>query len=109
VKAKPLAVLDSNVIFHSVVTDHPNRAYHEKCRVLLERGLGCELDHILSLNPVVVVEVFSALRRLLNLDEAEFRTDSLASAFETHRFSASLEGGFAEFCSLGKGERGSRK
>jgi len=60
VEAKPLAVLDSNVIVYWVVTDYPTGAYHEKCRVVLETGLSGELDHISSLNPVVVIEVFSA-------------------------------------------------
>ena len=76
-KAKPLAILDSNVIVYSMVTDYPNKLYHRRCRVLLEKGLKGELDYILSLNPIVAVEVFSALRRLLNWNEAEFRTGSL--------------------------------
>ena len=76
-EAKPLAILDSNVIVYSMVTDYPNKLYHRRCRVLLEKGLKGELDYILSLNPVVAVEVFSALRRLLNWNEAEFRTGSL--------------------------------
>jgi len=75
--AKPLAILDSNVIVYSMITDYPNKLYHRRCRVLLEKGLKGELDYILSLNPIVVVEVFSALRRLLNWNEAEFRTGSL--------------------------------
>jgi len=60
-----------------MITDYPNKLYHRRCRVLLEKGFKGELDCIVSLNPIVVVEVFSALRRLLNLSEAEFRTDSL--------------------------------
>ena len=72
-----LALLDSNVIVYSMITDYPNELYHRKCHALLERGLKGELDHILSLNPIVVVEAFSALRRLLNWEEAEFRTGSL--------------------------------
>jgi len=76
-EAKPLAILDSNVIVYSMVTDYPNKLYHRRCRILLEKGLKGELDYILSLNPIVIVEVFSALRRLLNWSEAEFRTGSL--------------------------------
>jgi len=76
-EAKPLAILDSNVIVYSMITDYPNKLYHRRCRILLEKGLKGELDHILSLNLIVVVEVFSALRRLLNWNEAEFRTGSL--------------------------------
>jgi len=76
-EAKPLAILDSNVIVYSMVSDYPNKLYHRRCRVLLEKGLKGELDYILSLNPIVLVEVFAALRRLVNWNEAEFRTGSL--------------------------------
>lgn len=76
-ETKPLAILDSNVIVYSMITDYPNKLYHRRCRILLEKGLRGELDYILSLNPIVAVEVFSALRRLLNWSEAEFRTGSL--------------------------------
>jgi len=74
---KPLALLDSNVIVYSMITDYPNRESHARCRSLLERGLKGELGYILSLNPIIVVEVFVALTRLLNWSEAEFRTGSL--------------------------------
>jgi predicted nucleic acid-binding protein len=60
-----------------MIKDYPNKSYHESCRILLEKGLKGELNYILSLNPIVVVEVFSALRRLLDWSEAEFRTVSL--------------------------------
>jgi len=76
-KAKPLAILDSNMIVYSMITDHPNRLHHKRCRVLLETGLKGELDYILGLNSIVAVEVFSALKRILNWNEAEFRTGSL--------------------------------
>jgi predicted nucleic acid-binding protein len=74
---KPLAILDSNVIVYSMITDYPNKPYHNRCLTLLEKGLKGELDHILSLNPIVIVEVFSALKTLLNWNEAEYRTSSL--------------------------------
>jgi len=60
-----------------MITDYPNKLYHRRCRILLEKGLKGELDYILSLNPIVAVEVFLALRRLLNWSEAEFRAGSL--------------------------------
>jgi predicted nucleic acid-binding protein len=60
-----------------MIKDYPNELYHRKCLTLLEKGLKGELEYILSLNPIVVVEVFSALRKLLNWSEAEFRTGSL--------------------------------
>jgi len=76
-EAKPFAILDSNVIVYSMVSDYPNKLYHRRCHLLLEKGLKGELNYILSLNPIVAVEVFSALRRLLNWNDAEFRTGSL--------------------------------
>jgi len=36
---KPLALLDSNVIVYSMITDYPNKLYYRKCRILLGRGL----------------------------------------------------------------------
>lgn len=71
---KPLAILDSNVIVYSMITDYPNELYHRKCLDLLEKGLKGDLDYFLSLNPIIIVEVFSALKKLLNCIEAEFRT-----------------------------------
>jgi predicted nucleic acid-binding protein len=76
-ETKPLAILDSNVIVYSMITDYPNKPHHRSCRTLLEKGLKGELDHILSLNPIVIFEVFSALKTLLNRNEAEYRTSSL--------------------------------
>jgi len=76
-EAKPLALLDSNVVVYSMITDYPNKADHEKCLRLMEKGLRGELDHILGLNLIVVVETYSALKRLLNWREAELRAGAL--------------------------------
>jgi len=76
-EAKPLAILDSNVIVYAMITDYPNKLYHRRCRILVEKGLKGDLDYILSLNPIVVIEVFSALRKLLSWNETEFKTGSL--------------------------------
>jgi len=75
--SKPLAILDSNVIVYSMVSDYPNKTYHDKCFNLVEAGLRGDLEYILSLNPIVVVEAFSALVRLLDWSQAEFRVSSL--------------------------------
>jgi predicted nucleic acid-binding protein len=69
-ESKPLAILDSNVIVYAMVEDYPNRLQHSKCLMLLEKGLRGELEYILTLNPIIVVEVFSALKKLLNIAEA---------------------------------------
>src|SRR4030067_1407625 len=60
-----------------MLKDYPDKLYHRKCLTLLEKGLKGELEYILCLNPVIVIEVFSALRSLLNSSEAEYRTGSL--------------------------------
>jgi len=76
-ESKLLAILDSNVIIYSMVTDYPNKTYHDKCFNLVEAGLKGDLEYILSLNPIVLVEAFSALIRLLDWSQAEFRVSSL--------------------------------
>ncbi|MEM2107479.1 MAG: hypothetical protein QXV46_06680 [Candidatus Bathyarchaeia archaeon] len=57
---KPLAILDSNVIVYSMITDYPNELYHRKCLDLLEKGLKGDLDYFLSLNPIIIVGFFSS-------------------------------------------------
>lgn len=74
---KPLAILDSSVIVYSMVKDYPDKVHHSKCFNVLEKGLKGELGYILCLNPIVVVEAFSALARLLDWSQAEFRMSSL--------------------------------
>jgi predicted nucleic acid-binding protein len=76
-ETKPLAIVDSNIIVYAMVKDYPNKLHHNKCLTLLEKGLKGELDYILTLNPIIIVEVFSALKKLLNPDEAEFRVTAL--------------------------------
>jgi predicted nucleic acid-binding protein len=69
--------LEDDPAWKAIHTPVKVKRYHKKCRILLEKGLKGELDHILSLNSIVAIEVFPALRRLLNWSEAEFRTSSL--------------------------------
>ncbi|MGA2386806.1 MAG: PIN domain-containing protein [Candidatus Bathyarchaeia archaeon] len=76
-ESKPLALIDSNVLVYALVTNYPTTQLHEKCVALLEKGLNGELDYILALNPIIVVEVFSAVRKILSCDEAESRVGSL--------------------------------
>ena len=60
-----------------MIKGYPTKLDHEKCLALLEKGLKGELDYILTMNPIIVVEVFSALKKLLNCNEAENRVGSL--------------------------------
>ena len=76
-ESKPLAIVDSNVIVYAMIKDYPDKIRHEKCLALLERGLKGELNYILTINPIIVVEIFSVLKKLLNCNEAEFRVSSL--------------------------------
>lgn len=60
--------------------DYPDKEKHQKCLNLLQGGLKGELEHILVINPIIIVEVFTALRKLLNTIEAETRTSALLNS-----------------------------
>ena len=76
-ESKPLAMLDSNVLVYAITEDYPDTNRHKKCLALLERGLKGDLNHILTVNPIVIIEVFSVLKKLLGSDEAEYRISAL--------------------------------
>ena len=71
-----LGLLDSNVTVYALVKDYPTKKIHEMCLKLLEKGLKGEIA-VLCLNPIMLVETFSALAKLLSLAEAEYRISSL--------------------------------
>ena len=60
-----------------MIKDYPTKLEHEKCLGFLEKGLKGELEYTLAVNPIVVVEVFTTLRRLSSCDEAENKVGSL--------------------------------
>mgnify|MGYP002260220097 CR=1 FL=1 len=60
-----------------MIKDYPTKLEHEKCLGFLEKGLKGELDYTLAVNPIVVVEVFTTLRRLSSCNEAENKVGSL--------------------------------
>ncbi|HMK94337.1 MAG TPA: PIN domain-containing protein [Candidatus Limnocylindrales bacterium] len=74
---KPLAVVDSNIIIYAMTIDAREKRSHEACLNLIDRGFKGQLDYILALNDLIVVEVFSALRKLLSPVEAESRVSLL--------------------------------
>lgn len=78
-ESKPIAMVDSNVLVYAMVTNYPTKQLHERCVCLLEKGLKGTLDYLLALNPIVVVESFSAVRKLLSCSEAESRVGALLS------------------------------
>ncbi len=59
-----------------MMKNHANKQYHEKCLTLIEKGLKGELKGILAVNPIVIVEVFSVLRKLEGCELAEFKITS---------------------------------
>ncbi|HYA77695.1 MAG TPA: hypothetical protein VEF91_03170, partial [Verrucomicrobiae bacterium] len=63
--SKPLALVDSNVLIYALITGYPTIELHEKCLALLEKGLKGELDFILALNPIIVSEAFSVIRKMV--------------------------------------------
>src|SRR4030042_641942 len=80
VESKPLSLVDSNVIVYAMLKEHADKQFHEKCLTLLEKGLKGELDYTLTVNPIIIVEVFSVLKKLEGCDLAEFKTTSLLSS-----------------------------
>ncbi len=60
-----------------MIKNYPNKIVHEKCLSLLEKGLKGELNFTLAVNPIIVVEVFTALRKLSSREEAENKVSSL--------------------------------
>jgi len=74
---KPLALIDSNVLIYALVTSYPTIELHEKCLALLEKGLKGELNYILALNPIIISEAFSVIRKMVGADEAEDRVGQL--------------------------------
>jgi predicted nucleic acid-binding protein len=60
-----------------LIRDYPTKLDHEKCLGFLEKGLKGELDYPIAVNPIVVVEVFTTLRRLTSCDDAENKVGSL--------------------------------
>lgn len=77
VESKPLAIVDSNVMVYAMIKDYPDKIQHEKCLALLDRGLRGELNYILTVNPIIIVEIFSVLKKLLNCNEAEYKVSAL--------------------------------
>lgn len=69
--------VDSNIAVYALVKDYPTRKIHEKCLRLLERALRGDIKMVLCLNPIMIVETFSALVKLLGILEAEYRVSSL--------------------------------
>ena len=76
-ETKPMAIVDSNILIYALNTGYADPESHEKCLSLLDRGLKGQLPHTLALNPIIVAEVFTVIRKLLGCDEAESRVNGL--------------------------------
>jgi predicted nucleic acid-binding protein len=68
--------MDTNIIVYAMVANYPDRL-HRTCLTLIEEGLKGESDYILSINPIIIVEVFSVLKETLDRNEAESRLSTL--------------------------------
>jgi len=74
---KPIALIDSNIIVYAMVKDYSDNRLHHKCLEFIEKGLTGKLDYALALDPIIVAETFSILRKTLDCDDAEFRVNTL--------------------------------
>jgi predicted nucleic acid-binding protein len=90
-ETKPLALVDSNIIVYALNTDYADQECHKKCLSLLERGLKGQLPYTPALNPIIVVEVFTVLRKILGINEAESRIKGLLQSRRLGYISISRE------------------
>jgi len=60
-----------------MVKDYSDNRLHHKCLEFIEKGLTGKLDYALALDPIIVAETFSILRKTLDCDDAEFRVNTL--------------------------------
>jgi predicted nucleic acid-binding protein len=74
---KLTAIVDSNILVYALIKDYPDKERHEKCLSLLDMGLKGQLDYLLAVNPLIVAEVFTVLRRLLDCNEAQARMSTM--------------------------------
>ncbi|MGD6853295.1 MAG: type II toxin-antitoxin system VapC family toxin [Candidatus Bathyarchaeia archaeon] len=90
-ETKPLALVDSNILIYALNIDYSDQKCHEKCLELLEKGLKRQLNYTLALNPIVTVEVFAALRKILGCNVAESRISNLLQSRRLGYISISRE------------------
>lgn len=69
--------MDSNIIVYAMVKDYSDNQLHQKCLEFIEKGLRGKLDYVLALNPIIIAETYSVLRKMLDSDDAEFRVNTL--------------------------------
>jgi predicted nucleic acid-binding protein len=90
-ETKPLAIVDSNILIYALNMDYATQECHEKCLSFLDRGLKGQLPHTLALNPIIVAEVFTVIRKLLGCNEAETRINGLLQSKRLGYISISKE------------------
>ncbi len=74
---KPFAIVDSNVVIYAMINNLSSKQTHEACLQLIEDGFKGKLACILAINNVIVVEVFTVLKRTVNSIVAESRVGQL--------------------------------
>jgi predicted nucleic acid-binding protein len=90
-ESKLVAIVDSNVLVYAFIKNYPDKERHERCLTLLNKGLKGQLDCFLAVNPIIIAEVFTVLRRLLNCSEAEVRISTLLNSSHIIYLSISKE------------------
>jgi len=90
-ESKPVALVDSNVIVYAMVKDYLDNQLHQECLEFIEKGLRGKLNYTLTLNPIIIAEVFSVLRKSLDCDDAEFRVSTLLRSDRINFLSTSKE------------------
>ena len=79
-ESKLLALVDSNILVYALIKDYPDKERHEKCLTLLDRGLRGQLDYCLTVNSIIIAEVFTVLKNMLDTDAAEARMSTLLNS-----------------------------
>ena len=88
---KPVALVDSNIIVYAMVKDYSDNRLHQKCLEFIEKGLRGKLDCTLALDPIIIAETFSVLRKTLDCNDAEFRVNTLLRSDRINFLSTSKE------------------
>jgi predicted nucleic acid-binding protein len=79
-ESKLVAIVDSNILVYALIKNYPDKERHERCLTLLNKGLKGQLNYFLAVNPIIIAEVFTVLRKILSCNEAEARISTLLNS-----------------------------
>ena len=100
-ESKLVALVDSNVLVYALIKNYPDKERHEKCLTLLNKGLKGQLDYFLAVNPIIIAEVFTVLRKLLNMQRSRSKNKHTAQ-FKTHHLPFNFKGSMPNRRRMGK-------